>query len=46
MIKNNAHELEKYAGLPYIETAEQLRAHNYSEMNNFIFAFLDKITSY
>lgn len=45
MIENNAHELEEYKGRPYIETAEQLRAHNYSEMNQFLFNFLDKISS-
>ncbi len=45
MIKNNAHELEAYKGLPYIETAEQLRAHDYSEMNNFLFSFLDKLSN-
>lgn len=44
MIENNAHELEQYKGLPYIETAEHLRSHNYSEMNNLLFSFLDKIS--
>ena len=44
MIENNAHELEEYKGLPYIETAEQLRNHNYDEMNNLLFNFLDKIS--
>ncbi len=42
MIQNNAHELEDYKGLPYIETAEQLRSHDYSEMNKLLFEFLDK----
>jgi len=45
MIQNNAHELEQYKGLPYIETAEQLRAHDYTEMNQFLFKFLNKLTS-
>lgn len=45
MIINNSHELEEYKDLPYIETAEQLRKNNYSEMNTFLFNFLDKITS-
>lgn len=45
MIENNAHELEEYKGLPYIETAEQLRSHDCSEMNQFLFNFLDKISS-
>lgn len=45
MIKNNAEELEKYKGLPYIETAEQLRSHDYTEMNRLLFIFLDKLTA-
>lgn len=44
MIENNAHELEEHKGLPYIETAEQLRSHDYNEMNNLLFEFLDKIS--
>lgn len=42
MIQNNAHELEEYKALPYIETAFELRQHNYSEMNQLLFKFLDK----
>jgi GMP synthase (glutamine-hydrolysing) len=45
MIENNAHELEEHKGLPYIQTAEQLRSNDYSEMNKLLFSFLDKITS-
>jgi GMP synthase (glutamine-hydrolysing) len=45
MIENNTHELENYKGMPYIETAEQLRSHDYSEMNNLLFSFLDKVTN-
>ena len=45
MIKNNAHELEQYKGLPHIQTAEQLRKDDYSEMNQLLFSFLNKITS-
>lgn len=45
MIQNNAHELEQYKGLPYIETSDQLRGHDYNEMNNFLFTFLDKISA-
>ncbi len=45
MIQNNAHELEEYKNLPYIQTAEQLRSNDYSEMNKFLFNFLDKVTS-
>lgn len=43
MIKNNAHELEEYKGLPYIETAEQLRAHDFTEINALLFSFLDRL---
>jgi len=46
MIQNNAHELEEYKGLPYIETANQLRSHDYSEMNTFLFDFLDTISAH
>lgn len=44
MIENNAHELEEYKNLPYIQTAEKLRSNNYDEMNNLLFNFLDKIS--
>lgn len=43
MIQNNAQELEIYKNLPYIETVEQLRVHNYTEINGLLFNFLDKI---
>jgi len=46
MIKNNAHELEEYKGLPYIETAEQLKAHNFTEMNALLYTFLDAFTAF
>jgi len=45
MIKNSTQELESNKDLPYIETAEQLRSHDYTEMNNLLFSFLDKISS-
>lgn len=44
MIENNSHELKEYKGLPYIQTAEQLNSFDYSEMNNLLFTFLDKIS--
>lgn len=43
MISNSLHELEQYRDLPYVETAEELRSHDYSEMNSFLFQFLDKL---
>lgn len=45
MIKNSAHELEGYKGMEYIETAEQLRSHDYSEMNGLLFKFLDSLSN-
>lgn len=46
MILNNAHELEEYKGLPYIQTAKELGSKDYSEMNGFLFKFLDKISEH
>ena len=45
MIKNNSHELEEYKDLPYIQNAELLRSHDYSEMNKLLFNFLNKLTN-
>lgn len=45
MIENCSHELEKYKGLPYIETVEELRAHDYTEINQKLFTFLDYLKS-
>lgn len=44
MIKNNAHELEEHKDLLHIETADELRSHDYNEMNNMLFQFLDQLT--
>lgn len=43
MIVNSTEELQKLRGLPYVENAEELKSHDYSEMNQFLFSFLDKI---
>lgn len=45
MIENNAHELEKYKSLPYIEDADTLRNHDYNKINKKLFRFLDYIES-
>lgn len=45
MILHSTDELERYKGLPYIETVEQLRKHDYSDMNRFLFTFLDNFTA-
>jgi len=44
MIKNNESELREHKGESYIETAGQLREHDYSEMNKLLFKFLDKFS--
>jgi GMP synthase (glutamine-hydrolysing) len=46
MIRNCAHELENYKSLPYIESAEQLRAHDYKAINLLLFRFLDYMKSH
>ncbi|KKP67134.1 MAG: Glutamine amidotransferase class-I [Candidatus Roizmanbacteria bacterium GW2011_GWA2_35_19] len=45
MIKNNAQELNHYKNWPFIESAETLRKHDFSEMNNLLFKFLDYMES-
>jgi GMP synthase (glutamine-hydrolysing) len=45
MIQNSAHELEQYKGFSYIETSEQLRAHDFTNINAMLFRFLDYIAS-
>ena len=42
MIENNSHELKEHATQPYIESAEELREHDYQPINNLLFQFLDK----
>lgn len=43
MILNCSHELEEYKNLPYIQNAATLRKNNYSEMNEQLFMFLDRL---
>lgn len=38
------HLLEQHKVLPFVQTPEQLRAHDYSQMNKKLFAFLDSLT--
>ncbi len=45
MIRNCAGELETHKALPYIQTANKLRSHNYESMNLLLFKFLDYIKS-
>lgn len=44
MIENNAYELEDYKNLPYIQTSDQLKGYDYSEMNKLLYTFLDAIS--
>ena len=44
MIKASAQELEEHKNLPYVQTPDQLRANDYSEMNAKLFQFLDHVT--
>ncbi|HWY79180.1 MAG TPA: hypothetical protein VNW29_02375 [Candidatus Sulfotelmatobacter sp.] len=44
LIENSKKELEEYKDLPYIQNADTLRKNDYSEMNNFLFNFLDSFT--
>ena len=41
MIANNSEELNKYQGLPYIETESELKSHDFTDINSKLFAFLD-----
>ncbi len=45
MIENCSNELEQYKDLPYIENADALRRHDYTPINNKLFAFLDYMQS-
>lgn len=45
MIQNNAHELEQFKDMPYIQTAEELRKNDYTRMNELLFKFLDYMES-
>lgn len=42
MIINSAHELDEYKDLPYIESADVLRGHDYKPINTLLFSFLDE----
>lgn len=45
MIQNCKDELKQYKSLPFIESIEELRAHNYEPINKFLFIFLDYMKS-
>jgi GMP synthase (glutamine-hydrolysing) len=45
MIQNNAHELDHYKDMPFIENAEKLRSYDFKEINERLFRFLDRFTA-
>jgi GMP synthase (glutamine-hydrolysing) len=45
MIQHSARELEQYKDLQYIQTAGQLMAYEYKDMNRLLFDFLDKFVN-
>ncbi len=45
MIANSTEELEIYKSLPYVESPEKLKSHDFSSMNNLLHTFLDYIVT-
>ncbi|HAM96286.1 MAG: Glutamine amidotransferase [candidate division WS6 bacterium GW2011_GWC1_36_11] len=45
MVENCGNELEKYRDNPYVETHEELLSHDFEEMNEKLFIFLDYLKS-
>lgn len=43
MIEHCSHELDEFANLPFVDSVEQLRAHDYGEMNRLLHEFLDQL---
>lgn len=45
LIEHSPNDLRRAAEFRFIETAEKLRSHDYREMNQVLFSFLDKLTA-
>ena len=45
LIEHSQHDLRRAGAFRFVETAEQLRSHDYREMNQALFSFLDKLTA-
>lgn len=45
MIENSVQELNHYKNLPYIESVEQLKKHDFTNINALLFKFLDYIAT-
>jgi GMP synthase (glutamine-hydrolysing) len=45
LIEHSQNDLRRAAEFRFVETAEKLRSHDYHEMNQVLFSFLDKLTA-
>ena len=45
MIQNSEEELDTYKELPFVESPDELRSHDFSQMNSKLFNFLDYLKS-
>ena len=45
LIEHSQNDLRRAGEFRFVETAEKLRSHDYREMNQVLFAFLDKLTA-
>ncbi|MCM7772031.1 type 1 glutamine amidotransferase [Enterobacter asburiae] len=45
LIDHSLNDLRRAAEFRFVETAEKLRSHDYREMNQVLFSFLDKLTA-
>ncbi len=46
MIRNSGPELNRYKNLPFVENEDKLRKHDFTQMNNLSFKFLDFMESF
>ena len=44
MIQNCGYELEKHRSLAFVEKENELRSHDYTQINHFLYKFLDQLT--
>ena len=44
LIEHSQNDLRRAAEFRFVETVEKLRSHDYREMNQVLFSFLDKLT--
>ncbi len=46
LIAHSEKDLSRFAKYYFVNTADQLRAHDYSEINQMLFGFLDKLEAH